>query len=231
MVGYWLLQHAAAATSPAAPSPALLLDATVASVGYGLAGAATAVVLAAPLGYLVTRYPNRWSVLLERVAYLSQGAPGIVVALAFISLTVQIIHPLYQSVALLVIVYAILFLPLALVSVRAAMAQVPRGLEEAARSLGSGWFAVVWRVLAPLTGPGLGAGGTMVFVFVATELTATLLLAPIGTRTLATEVWANTSALAFAAAAPFAAVMLLISLASTWLLAGRLNADPLPGQG
>ena len=59
----------------------------------------------------------------------------------------------------------------------------------------------------------------MVFVFVVTELTATLLLAPIGTRTLAIEVWANTSSLAFAAAAPFAAMMLLISLVSTWLLA------------
>ena len=42
----------------------------------------------------------------------------------------------------------------------------------------------------------------MVFIFVSTELTATLLLSPAGARTLATEVWANTSSLAFAAAAP-----------------------------
>ena len=128
------------------------------------------------------------------------------------------------------IAYAILFLPLALVSVRAALAQVPRGLEEAARSLGSGWFDVAARVLMPLTGPGLGAGAAMVFVFVSTELTATLLLAPIGTRTLATEVWANTSSLAFAAAAPFAAMMLVISLLSTWLLARRFGAAVFPGQ-
>jgi iron(III) transport system permease protein len=68
----------------------------------------------------------------------------------------------------------------------------------------------------------------MVFVFVATELTATLLLAPIGTRTLATEVWANTTSLAFAAAAPFAAMMLAISLLSTWLLARRFGAAAFP---
>jgi len=230
MVGYWLLQHASAATSPVAPSLPLLFSATLASVGYGLAGATAAVLLAAPLGYLATRYPSRWTVLLERTAYLAQGVPGIVVALAFISLTVQLMRPLYQSAALLVLAYAILFLPFALVGVRSAMAQVPRGLEEAARSLGLGWFAVARRVLAPLTGPGLGAGATMVFVFVATELTATLLLAPIGTRTLATEVWANTSALAFAAAAPFAAAMLLISLLSTWLLASRLGAVAFAGR-
>lgn len=224
MVGYWLLQHAQAATSPVAPSLPLLFDATFASVGYGLAGAAAALALAAPLGYLTTRYPSRGSIVLERIAYLAQGAPAIVVALAFVSLAVEVVRPLYQSAALLVVAYAVLFLPLALVSVRASLAQVPRGLEEAARSLGLGWFAVVRRVLAPLAGPGVGAGAAMVFVFVATELTATLLLSPIGTRTLATEVWANTSSLAFAAAAPFAAAMLVISLLSTWLLARRFGA-------
>jgi iron(III) transport system permease protein len=230
MVGFWLTQHASAATSRSAPTLARLFDATLASVGYGLAGAAAAVLLAAPLGYLATRYPSRWTVLLERIAYLTQGVPGIVVALALISISVDWIRPLYQSAMLLVVTYGILFLPYALVSVRAAMAQVPRGLEEAARSLGLEWFALVRRVLAPLTGPGLGAGATLVFVFVSTELTATLLLAPLGTRTLATEVWGNTCSLAFAAAAPFEAVMLLLSLLCTWLLANRTGAAAFEGQ-
>jgi iron(III) transport system permease protein len=230
MIGYWLMQHSQAATSPVAPSLPLLFDATFASVAYGFAGAAAALVLAAPLGYLATRYPSSASVILERIAYLAQGMPGIVVALAFISLTVQLIRPLYQSAALLVVAYAILFLPFALVGVRSALAQVQLGLEEAGRSLGLGWVAVTVRVLVPLAGPGIGAGAAMVFVFVVTELTATLLLAPIGTRTLATEVWANTSSLAFAAAAPFAAMMLLISLVSTWLLAHRFSAAVFPGE-
>jgi iron(III) transport system permease protein len=51
-----------------------------------------------------------------------------------------------------------------------------------------------------------------------TELTATLLLSPIGTQTLATQVWADTSTMAFAAAAPFAAILVGISLLSTWML-------------
>jgi iron(III) transport system permease protein len=228
MIGYWLLQSAQAATSPVAPSWSLLFSATFASVSYGLAGAVTALLLAAPLGYLTTRYPSLLSVALERIAYLAQGVPGIVVALAFISLTIQTIRPLYQSAALLVVAYAILFLPFALVGVRSAVAQVQPGLEEAARSLGLRWFEVAVRVLAPLAGPGIGAGATMVFIFVVTELTTTLLLAPIGTRTLATEVWANTSTLAFAAAAPFAATMLLISLLSTWLLTRRFGAGVFP---
>lgn len=231
MIGFWLLQHAQAATSPVLPSLPLLLRTTSASVGFGLAGAGAALILALPLAYLATRYSGRWVTLLERIAYLAQGVPGIVVALALISLTVQALRPLYQSAALLIMTYAILFLPLALVSVRAAIAQVPRALEEAGRSLGLGWIETTRRVLLPLVAPGIGAAAAMVFMSVVTELSATLLLSPIGTRTLATQVWSNTTSLAYAAAAPFALVMLVMSLLSTWLLARRFGFTVLSGVG
>ena len=224
MIIYWLTQHASEAISPAAVTAARLLSATASSIGLGLAGAGLTMLLALPLGFLSVRYEGRLATLLERTAYLAQGVPGIVVALALVSLTAQVLQPLYQSAALLVTAYAIVFLPLALVNVRAALLQTPRGLEEAGRSLGLGWAGVAWRITLPLAGPGLGAGAAMVFVSVVTELTATLLLAPIGTRTLATQVWANSSALAYAAAAPYAALMVGISLMSAWLLARRFGA-------
>ncbi len=50
------------------------------------------------------------------------------------------------------------------------------------------------------------------------ELTATLLLSPLGTRTLATGFWALTSEIDYVAAAPYAALMILISLPLTGLL-------------
>jgi iron(III) transport system permease protein len=219
MIVYWLTLEGAAAISPAQVSPELLLSATSASLGYGLAGAIFTTLLALPLGFLATHYRGRIVTLLERAAYLAQGVPGIVIALAIVALAVHALNPLYQTAALLVVAYAILFLPLALVSVRAAFVQAQPSLEESARALGLGWFAVARRVMLPLAAPGLGAGGAMVFISVVTELTTTLLLAPIGTKTLATQIWVDTSALAFAAAAPYAALLVSISLASSWLLA------------
>jgi iron(III) transport system permease protein len=220
---YWLTQSSAAAIAPVGVSARLLAGATLSSVELGLAGAALTVVLALPLAFLAARYEGWIVTLLERTAYLAQGLPGIVVALALVSLTIRAVRPLYQSASLLVVAYAILFLPLALVSIRAALSQTQKSLEEAGRSLGLGWIATLWRVTLPLAGPGLGAAAALVFVSVSTELTATLLLAPIGTQTLATEVWADTSTLAFAAAAPYAAVMAGLSLVSTWLLARRFG--------
>lgn len=229
MIVFWLMQHAAAATSPIAVSVDLVMRSAAASLEFGAAAAALTLALALPLGFLAARYRGWRITVIERAAYLAQGTPAIVVALALVSLTVHSLRPLYQSATALIVAYSILFLPLALVSVRAVMMQTQVALEEAGRSLGLGWIGVALRVTLPLAGPELGAAAALVFISVVTELTATLLLAPIGTQTLATEVWADTSTLAFAAAAPYAALMVAISIASTWALAHRFGASAVFG--
>jgi iron(III) transport system permease protein len=207
MIGFWLTQSGAAAITPAEVSPELLIESTLSSIGYGCAAAVVTTLACVPLAFLLVRFPSRIATTFERIVFLAQGLPSLVVALAIVSLAVHALRPLYQSAELLVVAYAILFLPLALVSVRAAFTQAQPRLEETARSLGLSWRETVRRVLLPLAGPGLGAGATMVFISVVTELNSTLLLSPSGTRTLATQVWIDTSTLAFAAAAPYAALL------------------------
>ncbi|WP_042336958.1 ABC transporter permease [Paraburkholderia ferrariae] len=224
MIGYWLTQPGAEAITPADVSPELLLSTTFASLHLGLVAAVFTTVLALPLAWLLARYPGRLATFLERTTFVAQGVPSIVIALAIVSLAVHVLTPLYQSTTLLIVVYGILFLPFALVSVRAALLQAQQRLEDTARSLGLGWLETLRRVVLPLAGPGLGAAASMVFISVVTELNATLLLSPIGTRTLATQVWIDTSTLAFAAAAPYAALLTALSLTASGLLfafAGR----------
>jgi iron(III) transport system permease protein len=230
MIGYWLTQPGAAAVTPADVSPELLFDATLSSFGFGLAAAVLTTLLVVPLAFLLVRYPGRLATLFERTVFLAQGIPGLVIALAIVSLAVHALQPLYQSATLLVIAYSILFLPLALVSVRAALMQAQPRLEETARALGLGWTQTLVRVLLPLAGPGLGAAAAMVFISVVTELNATLLLSPIGTQTLATQVWSNTSTMAFAAAAPYAALLTGISLVASGLLFALLGKSALLGE-
>ena len=45
-----------------------------------------------------------------------------------------------------------------------------------------------------------------------------LLLAPLGTSTLATQFWAESSQIQYAAAAPYAALMVCVSAPATFLL-------------
>lgn len=229
MIGFWLTQEGAAAVTPAEVSPELLFNATMSSVGFGLAAAVVTTLLVLPLAFVLARYPTRLATVLERTVFLAQGVPGLVVALAIVSLAVRALQPLYQGMTLLIVAYAILFMPLALVSVRAALMQSQPRLEDTARALGLNAMQTFLRVLLPLAAPGLGAAATMVFISVVTELNATLLLSPIDTHTLATQVWSDTSTLAFAAAAPYAALLTGISLCASGLLFVLLGRSALPG--
>jgi iron(III) transport system permease protein len=91
-------------------------------------------------------------------------------------------------------------------------------LENVARSLGKSPAQALWSTTLRLAAPGAAAGAALVFLAIANELTATLLLAPNGTRTLATGFWALTSEIDYVAAAPYALIMVALSLPLTWLL-------------
>ncbi|MGE9807785.1 MULTISPECIES: ABC transporter permease [unclassified Janibacter] len=196
-----------------------------ATLGLALAAAALTTLAALPAAWLLVRRRTLLAMALERATYLASSLPGVVVALALVTLTVRTIQPLYQSAALLVLAYAILFIPRAMVSVRAGLAQAPPELSESARSLGLGPRATFRRVVLPLAGPGALAGAGLVFIAVSTELTATLILAPTGTRTLATQFWAASDELDYVAAAPFAAAMVLVSLPLTLALLRQINQE------
>ncbi len=207
-----------------------LLDATWHTALYSAIAAALATAMALPVALLAIRHRRRSYRLLERSTYLVLAMPGLVIALALSYFTERYANGfLYQSAPLLVIAYAILFFPLALVGVRASIVQAPVGLEEVGRSLGQGRFAVLWRVTLPLLAPGLAAAFSLVFLSAVTELTATLILIPTGVQTLATQFWAYQQNLSYGQAAPFALTIIAIAALPSYVL-GRFF-DRLPSQG
>ena len=220
---HWLLLDTTATVDTAR-----LTSTLVRTVILGAVAAAVTVLLALPVGWLAVRHRGRLSTLVERSTWFASALPGIVVALTLVTLTIRHARPLYQTVWMLLAAYTILFLPRAVTNVRAALAQAPPGLDEAARSLGARPLSRFLRVSVPLMAPGLGAGAALVFIAASTELTSTLLLAPTGTRTLATQFWAHSSALEYAEAAPYAALLVGVSLPATWLLS-RSARRPRPG--
>lgn len=195
-----------------------LVDALLQTLGYGLAGAAATTVLAFPLAYLAVRHPGPAAKVLEAVNYISSSMPGIVVALALVTITVHNVPAIYQTSVVLVAAYALLFMPRALVNLRAGLAQAPRELDEAAQALGKPPFIAFLRVTLRLSAPAAAGGAALVFLGIVNELTATLLLAPNGTRTLATQFWALSSEIDYMGAAPYALLMIVLSAPMTYLL-------------
>ena len=176
-----------------------------------------------PMAWLAVRAPGRLQRGLEACHLYVGALPGIIVALALVSITVRVALPLYQTAATLILAYVLMFLPRALTGLRSSMAQAPVELERAAMSLGRAPLAAVWQTTMRLAAPGIAASMALVALGITNELTGTLLLAPNGTRTLATKFWALTSELDYAAAAPYALLMIVLSLPLTVLL--RRQAD------
>lgn len=206
VIVYWLARSAREGTG---------LGRTLGAAAHSFEASGMAAILAVaaawPIAVLAVRFPGRLARAAERASFTGYALPGLVVALALVFFGIRAVPALYQTLVMLVFAYIVLFLPQAGGPLRASLLQLNPALEEAAHSLGAGRLSTVRRVVLPLVRPGLGAGAALVFLTAMKELPATLLLAPTGFRTLATEVWSATNAAFFDRAAPPALAIVLAS--------------------
>jgi iron(III) transport system permease protein len=184
-------------------------EALLNSISAAAPAAILCALLALPLAYLGVRFPNPSSRWLERVAYLGNASPPLALALALVFFTLRSVPFLYQTLALLVIAYAIHFLAEAIGPIRSALYQAPPKLEEAARGLGFKPIRAFLRVTLPLIQRGLFSSLALVFVSSLKELPIGMLLSPIGFDTLAKRIFGFTSEAMFAEAAPYALTIML----------------------
>ncbi|MHC3439474.1 ATP-binding cassette domain-containing protein [Natrialbaceae archaeon A-gly3] len=151
--------------------------------------AVVAAALAVPVAYLAARYRSPLSAALERATYVGFAVPGVVIGLSLVFFGSSYLPAVYQTIPLLVFAYVVLYLPLAVGSVRTSVLYVNPHYLEAARTLGCSPLAAFRKITLPLMIPGIVAGGALVFLHGMKELPATLLLRPIGFESLATFIW------------------------------------------
>lgn len=187
---------------------------------YAIATAALITLAALPISFLAARYPGKTIFLIERSAWVAHSLPGVVVSLGLVFFAVRWMHPFYQTGSLLVIGYAILYLPIAVGAQRVGIGNAAVQYDEVSRSLGRGSVATFLSVTLPLALPGIVAGIMLVMLNVSKELTMTLLLRPTGSQTLATKLWTTTNGevLDFTAAAPYAITIIAMTAIPTILL-------------
>lgn len=203
---YWL-SHGSSARQPLWA----YWDETFNSFSVAALAAAVTLVAALPVAILSVRRPGKAATLLERTSYLGFAQPGIVIALALVFFGANYLTALYQTLPMLIFAYVVLFLPQSMGAAQASLLQVHPNLEEAGRGLGKSPLTVFRRVTLPIVRPGLLAGASLVFLTAMKELPATLLLSPIGFKTLATSVWGSVSEAFFAQAAAPALLLIVVS--------------------
>jgi iron(III) transport system permease protein len=183
------------------------------------------VMAALPVAILAVRFQSRLSRFFERSVYIGFGLPGVVVALSLVFFGINVARPLYQSIWLLVFAYGVLFLPASVGALRSSLLQVSPRIEEAAQSLGRSQWRVIFSVTVPLVMPGALAGAAMVFLLTMKELPATLILSPIGYRTLSSSIWSAASEAFFAKTAAAALLLVVAAGVPTAYLTLRGHGD------
>lgn len=219
---YWASEGISTGSTTFSRAAALGGNSFLVSVGAAVVGAVAALAVAA----LAVRYPNRLSGIVERASHAGYALPGILVALALVFFATRLVPPLYQTTALLVLGLTIHYLPLAIGPIAASLLQVSPRVEEAARGLGRSRADVFRTVTAPLARGGVLAGAALIFLHAMKELPATLILAPLGFETLATDIWTQTSFGFYEASAIPALLLLAVAAVPVYLLSERGAAVP-----
>jgi iron(III) transport system permease protein len=148
----------------------------------GLAALAD-VALGAVIAWLLLRgrvAGRRW---LDTIATLPLAIPGVVIAIGFLRafggrVVPGLGEPLTSTWLVLVIVYAVRWLPYAVRGTHAALEQLSPALEEAAQNLGASRPRTFKRITLPLMARGFLAVGLLAFISSAVDLSSTILLVP-----------------------------------------------------
>lgn len=178
---------------------------------FVLAAAAAALIgaLALVLAYARRLRPTRWAAFAAQFSSMGYALPGAVIAVGVLApiawldrgvsalaewaLGRPVAVLLTGSAAAVLFAYAVRFLAVGYQTVDTALLRIPPSFDEAARSLGLTMGAALRRVHLPLMRGGLLTALTLIWVETIKELPATLLLRPLGLKTLAIEVWERTS--------------------------------------
>jgi len=217
-LGFWLFQR------PLLPELSSLASSAIDTLSVALPAAALAGVLAAAVSYLSVRWPGKLTQALAGAPYIGYATPPLAFGLALVFFGLRGVPWLYQTTALLSLGLALHLLALAVGPVRSTLLQTPPRLEEGARALGRSWLRAFLEVTGPLMGRGVLAGTALVCIVAMKELPITILLAPPGFSTLATQVFSYTSEALFAQAAPYAlAIVFLAAPLVTYTLGREVN--------
>lgn len=190
---------------------------------FRLAAAAglCAVVVGATVAYVDLRTQAKGRRLLDYLAILPLGLPGTVMAVGVLLAFIRPPFAIYGTIWILLVAYVARFVPLATRSANATLRQIDPSLEEAARIAGASRLAALWRILLPMTLPGMAVAFLLVFIPALSELSATILLYSGGTETIAVAIFRLNDLGQIEVVAALAVftitVTLLVSLPLNWL--------------
>ncbi|MDJ0333985.1 iron ABC transporter permease [Salinibacterium sp. G-O1] len=166
---------------------------TANTLQLALVAAVVTTLIAIPIALSSYRGTSRLGRIAETLPWITHSLPHLAIGVGFLIVSLALPPVFYQSSTMLILVYAAIFLPVAVGAQQLALRQIDPRLFEVSRILGQGAWSTGRRVGVALVWRAAMTGALIVAVLVSQELPATLLLRPTGTETLAIRVWGAVS--------------------------------------
>lgn len=131
---------------------------------YVVAGSVTILTLlvAIQAAYAFSRFEFRGKRMLNVVIVSVQAVPPITLLIPYFGLMVAL--GLYNSYAGLILTYMVFTLPYAIIMMTGYFNTLPKELDEAVRVDGAGSMTALWRILVPISVPGIVSVGIYTFM-------------------------------------------------------------------
>jgi iron(III) transport system permease protein len=210
---------------------ARVMAATFNTVLLGFSVASICTLMGLLLGYIIAR--GRGTVLstvIEQLSFFPYLIPAVAFGAVYLTMWATPtgpIPPLYGSMALLILASCVLRLPYSARTGSAAMMQVGKELEEAARVHGASFFTIMSKILMPLIRNGLFAGFVLVFIGVTKDLSLAAMLASARTEVLSVVALSYTELGIDQVANAIALIITAIVLVGVWASKKITKSDPM----
>ena len=131
---------------------------------YLIAGAVTLLTLLVAImaAYAFSRFEFRFKRPLNMIIVSVQAVPPITLLIPYFGLVVTL--GLYNTYAGLILTYMVFTLPYAIIMMTGYFNTIPRELDEAVRVDGAGSWTALWRILVPISVPGIVSVGIYTFM-------------------------------------------------------------------
>jgi len=186
------------------------------SLWMAAASTAAAVGLALAAGWLIVRRRVVWRAPIDWLLNVPWALPGTVFAIALA--TAFSVHAplvfrwvLVGSVMLLPLAYLVRNLPVTGRAILAGYRQLDPALEEAAASLGAGWWRTLRRVTLPQLKPALTAGASLAFIGALGDFVISIVLYTYRNRPISIEINSALRINEMGVAAAFGVVLMVVS--------------------
>lgn len=182
------------------------------------------------ISYLAVKQRNAITSMIDTVSMVPYIVPGTVLGIALLTsfntgVAGSGVLAITGTAFIMIVSLSVRRLPYTIRSSVATLMQIPASIEEAAQSLGSSRLNTFFKITVPMMVPGIIAGAILSWITMISELSTSILLYTVNTRTMTVAIYTEVIRGNYGIAAALSTILTLFTVASLLLFMKVSKSD------